>query len=64
MIRNCNFGDLGPPFWYLVGLIFALGHYLGDPWVHRDTEEDTLGSRVGFSSIFDGFWDPLGSRFL
>ena len=37
---------------------------LGDPWVHRDTEGDTLGSRVGFSLIFDGFWDPRGSRFL
>ena len=37
---------------------------VGDPGVHRDTKGDTLGSRVGFSLIFDGFWDPPGSRFL
>ena len=25
LIRSCDLGDLGAPFWYLGGLIFALG---------------------------------------
>jgi hypothetical protein len=46
------------------GLDFCtLGHYVGDPGVHRDVKVDTLGSRVRFALILDGFWDPAGSRF-
>ena len=36
---------------------------LGDPWVHRDTAEDTLGSRVGFALFLMGFGTLLGVEF-
>ena len=42
----------------------TLGHHVVDLGVHWDTKGDSLGSRVGFSLIFNGFWGPVGSRFL
>ena len=42
----------------------TLGHHVGDLGVHWDTKGDSLGSRVGFSLIFNGFGEPVGSRFL
>ena len=41
----------------------TLGHHFGDPGVPGDTQQDTLGSRLGFLSILGGFWDPLGIHF-
>ena len=41
----------------------TLGQHVGDPGVHWEGKGDTLGSRVGFSVIFDEFRDPLWSRF-
>ena len=51
-----HFGTFGASFW-------PLGDHVGEPWVHRDTKGDTLGSMLGFSWIVDRFLDPLGSRF-
>ena len=42
----------------------TLGHHVGDLGVHWDTKGDSLGSRVGFPSIFSGFGEPVGSRIL
>ena len=42
----------------------TLGHHVGDLGVHWDTKGDSLGSRVGFSLIFSGSGEPVGSRFL
>ena len=42
----------------------TLGHHVGDLGVHWDTKGDSLGSRVGFPMIFNGFGEPAGSRFL
>ena len=42
----------------------TLGHHVVDLGVHWDTKGDSLGSRVGFSLIFNGFGGPVGSRFL
>ena len=42
----------------------TLGHHVGDLGVHWDTKGDSLGSRVGFPLIFNGFGEPVGSRFL
>ena len=42
----------------------TLGHHVVDLGVHWDTKGDSLGSRVGFSLIFNGFGEPVGSRFL
>ena len=33
----------------------TLGIHLDDPWDPGGTLQDTLGSRTGFLSIFDGF---------
>ena len=41
----------------------TLGHHVGDLGVHWDTKGDSLGSRVGFLMIFNGFGEPVGSRF-
>ena len=41
-----------------------LGPLVGDPGVDRSTRGDTLGSRVGFFMIFDGFGEPGRSRIL
>ena len=49
----------------IIGLEFStLGHHVGDLGVHWDTKGDSLGSRVGFPLIFNGFWEPVGSRIL
>ena len=51
---------------YLEGLRLHFdtpGHRLGDPGVTGDTQQDTLGSRHGFLSIWGGFWDPPGTLF-
>ena len=42
----------------------TLGHHVGDLGVHWDTKGDSLGSRVGFLFISNGFGEPVGSRFL
>ena len=42
----------------------TLGHHVGDLGVHWDTKGDSLGSRVGFTPIFRGFGEPVGSRVL
>ena len=48
----------------ILGLGFCtLGHHVGDLGVHWDTKGDTLGSRVGFSLILDGFEDLVGACF-
>ena len=66
-------------FWLLVGQYFSflrlhfailglafctLGHNVGELGVHWDTKGNGLGSRVGFPLIFNGFGEPVGSRFL
>ena len=67
MLPLCPSLSFGRP----VGLHFGtpgrhfgtLGGHLGDPGVAGDTPQDTWGSRLGFLSILDGFWDPLGTHF-
>ncbi len=54
--KTCCLGGLEAPFWHL-------GARLGDPGVSWDTQQDTWGSRLGFLSIFRGFWDPPGTLF-
>ena len=54
--KTCCLGGLEAPFWHL-------GARLGDPGVSGDTQQDTWGSRLGFLSIFRGFWDPPGTLF-
>ena len=39
------------------------GHRLAEPGVTGATQQDTLGSRHGFLSIWGGFWDPPGTLF-
>ena len=39
------------------------GHRLAEPGVTGATQQDTLGSRHGFLSIWGGFWDPPGTPF-
>ena len=54
--KICYLGGLEASFWHL-------GARLGDPGVSWDTQQDTWGSRLGFLSIFRGFWDPPGTLF-
>ena len=39
------------------------GHHFVDPEAPKDTQQDTLGARLGFQYIFNGFWKPLGTNF-
>ena len=62
-IHNCYFEDLESPFSHPREQFSILGYYFGDPGIPRDTQQDTLGSRRGLLSIFDGFVGPHGIHF-
>ena len=64
-MTHFKFGEPQVPISVSCGLdLYAFGHHVGDQGVRCDTPGGVLGPRVGFSMMFDEFWDPVQGHYL